>query len=69
MKGYFRIRLLFGTWTILYYDMSMNQENNMHQFESHTEAATFAKTIDDYMDADKSDLPVGNGKQKSGNLA
>ena len=68
MKGYFRIRLVFGTWTIIYYSEDMKNIGEA-PFPNYDEALEFSKTITDYKDADKSDLPVGDGKQKSGNLA
>ena len=68
MKGYFRLRLVFGIWSIIYFDEKMNQLN-LEQYNNYNEALEFSKTIIDYKDADKSDLPVGDGKTKSGNLA
>lgn len=66
--GWYRIRLIFGVWTIQYFDSDMKNTSEV-KFESYNKAQEYANSITEYMDADKSDMPVGDGKTKSGNLA
>jgi hypothetical protein len=68
MKGYFRLRLVFGIWSIIYFDDNKIQ-TGIEQFDDYAQALAYSKLITDYKDMDKSDLPVGNGTTKSGNLA
>lgn len=68
MKGFYRIRLVFGEWTIQYFTDKMKNIKE-DKFDSYHHAKIYADDITDYIDADKSDLPVDDSKSKSGNLA